>query len=243
MIVLFWDIDGTLLTTGRAGIFAWEDACREVTGHTLDFSKLKTDGLTDHQVALKVFEQAGQTPTDESLARMVHIYESRLPDRLHMRKGRVLDRVKDILEHFRTHRPDVHSMLLTGNTAAGARAKLTHYGLQQYFDGGSFSQDDGPRAGIAARALAAVRERFPEVVIDPEHAFVIGDTPHDIECARAIGARTIAVASGVYQVADLEAHGAWRVVDTLPAPEEFEALIAQPVSPATPSTEPAEHTP
>ena len=94
MIVVFWDIDGTLLTTARAGIFAWEDACREVTGHALDFQALKTDGLTDHQVALKIFEQAGRVPTPETLARIVEIYESRLPDRLHMRQGRVLEQVR-----------------------------------------------------------------------------------------------------------------------------------------------------
>lgn len=230
MIVVFWDIDGTLLTTGRAGIFAWQDACLEVTGHALDFRTLKTDGLTDHQVALRIFEQAGAAPDEASVARMVQFYESRLPERLHMRQGRVLDSVREILEYLRAQRPDVHSMLLTGNTASGATAKLTHYGLQEFFEGGSFSEDQGPRAGIAARALTAVRDKFPQAVIEPGHVFVVGDTPHDIDCARAIGARTIAVASGVYQAPDLQAHGAWRVLETLPSPGEFEALIDQPVS-------------
>jgi phosphoglycolate phosphatase len=232
MIVVFWDIDGTLLTTGRAGIFAWEDACLEVTGHALDFQTLKTDGLTDHQVALRIFEQAGKAPDDAALERMVRFYESRLPERLHMRKGRVLDSVREILEYLRAHRPDVHSMLLTGNTAAGAMAKLSHYDLQQFFEGGSFSEDQGPRAGIAARALASVREKFPQAAIEPGHVFVVGDTPHDIDCAAAIGARTIAVASGVYNAAELHAHGAWRVLQTLPGPRDFEALIDQPVESA-----------
>ena len=229
---MFWDIDGTLLTTGRAGVFAWEDACLEVTGHALDFQTLKTDGLTDHQVALRIFEQVGKAPDDEAVARMVRFYEGRLPERLHMRKGRVLDSVREILEHLRANRPDVHSMLLTGNTATGATAKLTHYGLQEFFEGGSFSEDQGPRADIASRALAAVREKFPQATIEPGHVFVVGDTPHDIDCARAIGARTIAVASGVYRVPELRSHGAWRALDTLPAPREFEDLIDQPVESA-----------
>jgi phosphoglycolate phosphatase len=232
MIVVFWDIDGTLLTTGRAGIFAWEDACLEVTGHALDFRTLKTDGLTDHQVALRIFEQVGKAPEEESVARMVRFYESRLPERLHMRQGRVLDSVREILEYLRAHRPDVHSMLLTGNTAAGAMAKLSHYQLQEFFEGGSFSTDQGPRAGIASRALAAVREKFPQAAIEPGHVFVVGDTPHDIDCARAIGARTIAVASGVYKAPELRSHGAWHVVESLPSPREFEALIDQPVESA-----------
>ncbi|HXG87701.1 MAG TPA: HAD hydrolase-like protein [Vicinamibacterales bacterium] len=228
MIAIFWDIDGTLLSTGRAGIFAWEDAGLEVTGHALDFQSLKTDGLTDHQVALKIFEQAGVQPTDESLRRMVAFYESRLPDRLHLRKGSVLTGVREILEHLRAKRPDVHSMLLTGNTAAGARAKLTHYQLQEFFEDGAFSLDQGPRAGIASRAFAAIRELFPDQQIDADQVFVVGDTPHDIECARAIGARTIAVASGVYKVPDLQLHGAWRVLESLPTPPQFEALIDTP---------------
>jgi phosphoglycolate phosphatase len=232
MIGVFWDIDGTLLTTGRAGIFAWEDACREITGHALDFQTLKTDGLTDHQVALRIFEQAAHSPTEQSLRNMVAIYESRLPERLNMRKGRVLESVREILEYLRAHRPDVHSMLLTGNTAAGARAKLTYYGLQEFFEGGAFSEDQGPRAGIATRALSAIRDLFPETAIEPAQLFVVGDTPHDIECARAISARTIAVASGVYRAPELQSHGAWRVLDTLPSPQEFEALIDLPVESA-----------
>jgi phosphoglycolate phosphatase-like HAD superfamily hydrolase len=224
-VILFWDIDGTLLTTGRAGIIAWEDACREVTRQALDFRQLKTDGLTDHQVAMAIMEQARHAATDEDLQRMVRCYEGRLPERLHERKGRVLEGVREALEHLRATRPDIHSMLLTGNTEAGTRAKLTHYGLTEFFEGGSFSIDAGPRAAIAARALQMARGNFPNENIEPQHVLVIGDTPHDIDCAKAIGARTIAVATGVYSAADLRAHGAWRVFDRVPPPREFAALI------------------
>jgi phosphoglycolate phosphatase-like HAD superfamily hydrolase len=66
-------------------------------------------------------------------------------------------------------------------------------------------------------------------MIEPGHVFVVGDTPHDIDCARAIGARTIAIASGIYPADDLRAHGAWRVLNGVPPPREFEALIDLPV--------------
>ena len=225
MIALFWDIDGTLLTTGRAGLIAWEDACRAVTGQSLDFQTLKTDGLTDHQVAMRIMEHAGYTGDDESLRRMVAVYERQLPERLPLRKGRVLDGVREGLEHLRAYRQDVHSMLLTGNTERGARAKLTHYGLTEFFEDGAFSTDAGPRSRIAERALDIVRQRYPEAAIEAGHVLVIGDTPHDIDCARAVGARTIAVASGVYGADALRAHGAWRVVDRIPPVDEFVALI------------------
>jgi phosphoglycolate phosphatase-like HAD superfamily hydrolase len=230
MIVVFWDIDGTLLTTGRAGIFAWEDACREVTGRDIDFHALKTDGLTDHQVAAAILDHAGVPAAEATVARLVSTYEARLPGRLPMRQGRVLDGVKDILQHFRQARPDIHSMLLTGNTAAGAHAKLTHYGLDEFFEGGSFSSDSGPRAGIAARALSAVRARFPEAAIHPGHVFVVGDTPHDILCAHAIDARSVAVASGVYTREQLVAHAPWMVLERLPEPAAFAALLDRAVA-------------
>ena len=235
MIVVFWDIDGTLLTTARAGVFALEDACREVTGRELDFTSLKTDGLTDHQIAVAILEQAGVRPDEAVVSRFIAIYESQLPARLPLKQGRVLDGVHAILQHLRERRPDVHSMLLTGNTAAGAAAKLAHYGLQQYFEGGSFSSDTGSRAGIAMRALTAVREKFPEAMIEPGHAFVVGDTPHDITCARAIGARCVAVATGAYSAADLRSHGAWLALDQLPEPPVFERILDTPAGAPAPA--------
>ena len=156
---------------------------------------------------------------------MVECYEGRLPARLHDRKGRVLEGVREALEHFRVHRRDIHSMLLTGNTEAGARAKLTHYALGEFFEGGAFSIDAGPRGAIAKRALDEVRTRFPHEAIDPQHLFVVGDTPHDIDCASAIGARAIAIATGVYGAADLRRHGAWRVFERVPPARELTALL------------------
>jgi phosphoglycolate phosphatase-like HAD superfamily hydrolase len=226
MTVLFWDIDGTLLSTGRAGIFAWEDACLEVVGKPADFQALKTDGLTDHQIARRIIEAAGADGADRALVeRLVQRYETLLPASLGRRQGTVHPGVREALDHFRAGRPDVHSMLLTGNTPAGAKAKLAHYGLAGYFEGGAFSEDTGPRSGIAARALAAARARFPQADLSPDRVLVIGDTPHDIECARAIGARTLAVATGGYTAADLSAHAPWRVFERLPGPAAFEALV------------------
>jgi phosphoglycolate phosphatase-like HAD superfamily hydrolase len=206
-------------------VFALEDACRDVTGHALDLQAIRSDGLTDHQLAVKILEQAGAPPSTDLVERFLRRYEAHLPTRLPQRQGRVLDNVREILAHLAHARPDVHSRLLTGNTEAGARAKLTHYGLQPFFEGGSFSEDTGPRTDIAVRAIARLRSTWPGVVIDPHRIVVVGDTPHDINCANAIGARALAVASGVFTREALIAHGAWVAVDRLPGPAEFEALI------------------
>jgi phosphoglycolate phosphatase-like HAD superfamily hydrolase len=117
----------------------------------------------------------------------------------------------------------VRSYLLTGNTRGGARAKLTYYGLFDYFPDGAFAEDTGERATIAARALQLARRAGP---IADESLFVIGDTPHDIHAASAIGARTIAVGTGGYTVDELREHQPWRIFEALPPVEEFVRLLA-----------------
>jgi phosphoglycolate phosphatase-like HAD superfamily hydrolase len=224
MIVLFWDIDGTLLTTGKGGVPAWERAVREIAGKPFELASIRVPGLTDYQIAVRTFELLGVEASLDTIDRMVDRYESLLPEYLPQRQGHVMPNVREILDATR-ERADVRSYLLTGNTRGGARAKLTHYGLFDYFADGAFAQDPGERATIAARALALARQAGP--IVD-EAIFVIGDTPHDIECANAIGARTIAVATGGYTLDELQAHHPWRALPQLPPVDEFLALIGAP---------------
>jgi len=152
---------------------------------------------------------------------MVRRYEEMLPTALPQKQGRVLPNVREILERLR-ERADVRSYLLTGNTRGGARAKLTHYRLFDYFPDGAFAEDAGERATIATRALELARRAGP---VGDHATFVIGDTPHDIDCANAVGARTIAVATGGYTIEELETHRPWRLYAELPSPEEFLRVI------------------
>jgi phosphoglycolate phosphatase-like HAD superfamily hydrolase len=221
MTVIFWDIDGTLLTTGKAGVPAWEQAVREVTGKDFQLSSIRVAGLTDFQIAARTFELLGVPLEGDRLARMVTRYEDLLPSTLPLKQGRVLPNVREILESLRG-RADVRSYLLTGNTRRGARAKLTHYDLFTYFPDGAFAEDQGLRASIAGRALELARRTGP---IDLERVFVIGDTPHDIEAANVIGVKTIAVATGGYSIDELMPHQPWRVFEHLPPPAEFLQLI------------------
>jgi phosphoglycolate phosphatase len=221
MIVLFWDIDGTLLTTGKAGVPAWEQAVREVVGHDFELSSFRVAGLTDYQIAVRTFDMLEVPADDQTIRRMVSRYEELLPEELPKKQGRVLPNVREILEHLR-ERPDVRSYLLTGNTRGGARAKLTHYDLFKYFPDGAFAEDAGGRPTIAMRALNLARAAGP---VADDGVFVVGDTPHDIDCANAIGARTVAVATGGYSLEELSSHGAWRTFETLPPADDFIRLI------------------
>lgn len=220
MRYVFWDIDGTLLSTGRAGIVAWERAAQDVFGRPADFTQLRTAGLIDPEIAATLSRQIAQQASDEQIARVLRRYESHLPSCLPLRRGQVLPNVVAILERLKGV-ADVRSHLLTGNTRAGAAAKLNHYGLSAYFQRGAFSDGCRGRDEVAVCAHG---------MIDAAHrqgcaVYVIGDTPHDLRCAAAIGARCIAVATGEYGVEELSSHGAWRALRQLPDADDFLELI------------------
>ena len=223
MTVLFWDIDGTLITTRRAGMFAWNDSVKELTGRDFDLKvTIRTAGLTDYQIAVKTFELLGLEPDETLVRKLVERYEELLPSSLPLRDGCVLPNVREILEHLRD-RDDVRSYLLTGNTRGGASAKLTYFGLMDFFPDGAFAEDASARSAIAGRALELARRAAP---VADDRVFVIGDTPHDIECGEAIGARTIAVATGGYTLDELRAYHPWRSFEALPSVEAFLDLLA-----------------
>jgi phosphoglycolate phosphatase len=222
--VLFWDIDGTLLTTARAGVFALVEAAHEVCGVEPDLSGLHTAGLTDSEVAGLVIEHCGGQADPETVSALLRAYEGHLPERLHLRQGRVLPGVLEILDDV-AGRPDVRSLLLTGNTPAGARAKLRHYGLDGYFEDGAFCAQAESRESIARRALDLVSHGSNGGGHD---IFVIGDTPHDVRCGQAIGARTVAVATGGYPADELEPCGPWLTLERLPSPARFAELLGLP---------------
>jgi phosphoglycolate phosphatase-like HAD superfamily hydrolase len=221
--VLLWDIDGTLLTTARGGIFALEAAAREVGGSDVEIQELRTAGLTDGQIAVVILEACGREADEATVDRFLRVYERELPAALHRRDGHVLPQVHAILDDLR-EREDVVSLLLSGNTPGGAKAKLRHYGLDGRFDAGAFCVGTGSRDDIAVAARELARERLGTDP-DPQRTFVIGDTPHDITCARAIGARCLAVATGVYAREELASHDPWRAVEELPDPPGFRALL------------------
>jgi phosphoglycolate phosphatase len=221
---LFWDIDGTLLTTARAGIFAWEEATEEVMGKRIDMSTLSTAGLTDAEIARDLCLMRG-VDDGSAVGALLAAYERLLPERLGWRQGGVLPNVRENLEAL-SGRDDVVNMLLTGNIEGGAEAKLRHYGLWDFFGaGGAFSVEGCDRPAIARRARELAAEHGGEVP-PGERMVVIGDTPHDVRCGKAIGARTVAVASGPrYSLDELEACQPWVALEALPEPGALQARL------------------
>jgi phosphoglycolate phosphatase-like HAD superfamily hydrolase len=222
MKVLFWDIDGTLINNDRAGMYAWVQALEEEHGAPVDVSDLRVAGMTDAGIGRIAIEQTLGRPYDEGLARqLLDRYVELLPEWLERRSaGRVLPSVREILAAVEA-RPDIDQALLTGNLAAGARLKLGHYGLWDFFSWGSYADTLPNRRDIAREARRMARERHEQI----DGVWVIGDTEHDIDCGHAIDAHTIALGTGPFTAEELAAHDPWWAIDELPAANEFLARI------------------
>lgn len=221
--VVFWDLDGTLLTTDRAGVAALEDASEHVLGRRADLSGMKTAGMTDREIAAVVVAHAIGAQDDALAAAFLQHYAAALPDRLEQRRGRVMPNVLAILDAC-SRTDGVVVGLLTGNIECGARAKLTSYGIRpETFAFGGYAEDGLHRTEIGAVAVARSGG------LDAwDAAYLVGDTPSDVSAGKALDLRTIAVATGVYTVAELENTGAWVVLDELPAAAEFMAMVTSP---------------
>jgi phosphoglycolate phosphatase len=202
MHVCLFDIDGTLITSGGAGKAALEAALAEEFGITRIIDKLQLSGRTDRAIIVDLFRLHVIEDTAENHRRLRDAYLRHLPRFLHA--GRVLPGITDLLAHL-DGREDVAVGLLTGNVRAGARVKLGFFGLHDYFAFGGYGDHHLDRDNVAREALADVRRQLNGAV-HPQRIWVIGDTPLDIRCARAIGARAVAVATGWHRAEELAAH-------------------------------------
>jgi phosphoglycolate phosphatase-like HAD superfamily hydrolase len=199
-LVLF-DIDGTLLTSGGAGEHALRKGFKDRFGIDDDLSKVEIAGKTDSGIARQMLAAHGLPDSPENLAAFFDGYLHHLALELPLREGMLLPGMLPLLEALRP-RQDIVLGLLTGNLARGARLKLAHYGVWDYFEFGAFADDHHDRNELGHFARNRAQERHGLEFL-PEHIFVIGDTPHDIACARVIGARAIAIATGRYTTAEL----------------------------------------
>jgi len=202
--VIFFDIDGTLLSTGGAGQAALEHAVADAFSIDAPFSGVLTSGRTDRGIVDELLSRYGVENTEDNRQRFRSAYLKRLPDTLAQSPGRLLPNVDDVLN--RLHQADDCSLsILTGNYAEGAWIKLRHYQIDRYFRFGGFGDDLAERDDVARAAVKAAASALNKS-IEGADTLVIGDTPADIRCARAIGAQVIAVATGAYSTEDLEAH-------------------------------------
>jgi phosphoglycolate phosphatase-like HAD superfamily hydrolase len=194
MHVLLFDIDGTLVNTNGSGIHALKVAFAETFGCPPPVT-IDTAGRTDRGIARELFSAQAIDDSYDNWVRFRDAYLRHLTDQLPRRQGCVLPGVAGLLEEL-GRRSQVALGLLTGNVPDGARIKLTHFGLHQHFGFGGYGEHHPERNAVAVEALQAARRAIVHG-LHLERVWVIGDTVLDIRCARHIGARAVAVATGL----------------------------------------------
>lgn len=207
--VLF-DIDGTLIQTGGAGQLAFAETFADLFGVSELSGAVPFAGRSDRAIAYDLMRTHGILASDENWQRFRQVYLDKLPRALERRQGRVLAGVVDLLDELERHEHPLIG-LLTGNLQDGARHKLTYYGLFERFGFGGFGDVSDDRCEIAATALAeatraaAARNGHANGKPQLSGAVVIGDTVHDITCARSINAFAVAVPTGNTSADELRA--------------------------------------
>jgi phosphoglycolate phosphatase len=209
--LLLFDIDGTLVDTGGAGMHALQEAALVVFGDR--GPPLDLAGSTDAGIVLGMLSHFGRSAEFTDIQGFYRIYLERLEWNLLSGSfsGKVLPGVAMLLRHLASA-PDAHLGLLTGNIEDGAMLKMRHYQLDSYFGVGAFGNDHHDRNQLGPVALRRASDHFG-VEFSTRDVWVIGDTPKDIACARALGAPCLAVATGRFSARELTEHGADRVME------------------------------
>jgi len=203
-LVLF-DIDGTLIRTGGAGVQAFAKVFATEFNAVDGFERLKFAGRTDVGLVREFFGFHHIPPTPENFQRFFERYAFWLDHILRESKGGVCAGVLEFIAELRALPNPPVLGLLTGNIRLGAEIKLRHYHLWETFQTGAFADDHEDRDQIAAIA----RDRGSRILkreLRGDEVLVIGDTPLDIRCARAIGAKMLAVATGGHVLSELKLH-------------------------------------
>ncbi len=224
--LILFDIDGTLLLTGRAGQRAMTHAFQDVYGIPDAFTSVAMAGRTDTSLVSQALHQHGIPDTADMHEKFRTVYLEKLSKEIHEpgvgRKG-VMPGARELLVALSAH-SHLHVALLTGNYRDAAIVKLTYFDLWNHFRWGAFSDDAGDRNALVPIARERARSfGVPQAAC--ERAIVIGDTPDDVNCARAAGALSIAVATGGFSAAALRSAGADVVLDDLSATESVLTLL------------------
>lgn len=219
--LLLFDVDGTLLLSGGAGTRALNRTFEEIYGVSAAFAGIPVAGRTDILILNDALDRAGIEADDAARTRFLERYCERFEREILQpgpRKG-LMPGVRRLLEHLES-RSDVTCALVTGNVARAARIKLEHFGIWRHFACGAYGDDAPRRDDLVPIAVDRARNAGIDVTT-PAEAVVVGDTPLDVQCAAAAGARSVCVTTGSFDAETLRRAGADAVLPDLTQPERF----------------------
>jgi phosphoglycolate phosphatase len=192
--LLLFDIDSTLVNTDGAGFKALQQIIRDRYGKNDALDDIEIAGKTDRNITADILRKYDVDPTNENVSRFLDEYVAHLARLLPQLHGKILPGISEILPRMKAN-PNRVLGLLTGNIERGAKLKLERYGLWDFFELGAFADDHHDRNQLGEFARRRAQEKHGHQ-FDAAQIDVIGDTGHDVSCGKAIGARTIAVATG-----------------------------------------------
>ena len=192
---LLFDIDGTLINTGGAGLKAMKSTVKSILGNEELLKDYSFAGKTDSQIMNDMVRRSGLDENPETLSKLLEqTYIEKLKTNLkNSGNFRTYPNVNELLDNYQK-KEDYELALLTGNFETGAKLKLEHAGLWKYFKWGVFGNLSEDRVHLAKDALETITEK--EKKVNTKNIFIVGDTTNDIRCGKAIDATTIAFTSG-----------------------------------------------
>lgn len=229
MKYLLWDIDGTLLVSGGAGIRAISETVKQrFNKDDFDFGETMA-GRTDSYIIKKIVKQYKSKYTAADAAGFFITYNQIFSKLLKTSNGNLLTNVKKTLEYLETSKDEFTSTLLTGNCKPSGMEKVKHFGINHHFNIqlSAFGELSENREFLAEAAYQKISVQDPSVT--PEDIIVIGDTPFDVSCAHAIGARSLIILEGKFNsLESIKAENPWKIIEKLPDnPIEFVNLLKE----------------
>ena len=224
MQLILFDIDGTLVDSGGAGVRSLDQAFKETLSIENAFREISMAGKTDLQIVKEGLSAHGLASDNGLVPLITDAYLRHLAREIQSSNKHLKPGIIDALEAVKSREDRYQLGLLTGNMEQGARIKLGVFGLNEYFPSGAFGSDHEDRnqlLPIAVERLKIISGRH----FDFTDCVVVGDTPLDVMCARPYNAVCIAVATGPYGAGSLVAAGADVVVEDLSDTEHFMNIL------------------